>query len=151
MNSVIKGKPDHRHRLVLSVSPNEEDHAGLRQRLPHSVWCVYDAVSFASARNLLRGYNIGVVLCEQDLAPGSWIEVLELLMDLQNAPPLIVTSRLADDKLWSEALNLGAYDVLAKPFYQEELLRTVNLAWLRWFHGHETPATTKEARTLTTG
>jgi DNA-binding response OmpR family regulator len=53
---------------------------------------------------------------------------------------LIVTSRLADEKLWAEALNLGAYDVLAKPFDRQELVRTANLAWLHWRHRHEFPA-----------
>ena len=45
---------------------------------------------------------------------------------------LIVTSRLADDRLWAEALNLGAYDVLAKPFERMELVRSVSSAWLHW-------------------
>jgi FixJ family two-component response regulator len=44
---------------------------------------------------------------------------------------LIVTSRLADEHLWAEALNLGAYDVLAKPFDQEEVIRVLSSAWLR--------------------
>jgi DNA-binding response OmpR family regulator len=37
------------------------------------------------------------------------------------APLLVVTSRLADAYLWSEVLNLGAYDVLAKPFNAREV------------------------------
>jgi DNA-binding response OmpR family regulator len=45
---------------------------------------------------------------------------------------LIVTSDLADDRLWAEALNLGAYDVLAKPFRAAEVFRTVSLAWRQW-------------------
>jgi DNA-binding response OmpR family regulator len=50
-----------------------------------------------------------------------------------NDPPLlIVTSRLADDRLWTEALNLGAYDVIAKPFDRKEVDRILNLAWARW-------------------
>ncbi len=32
------------------------------------------------------------------------------------ALPLIVTDRLANEALWSEVLNLGGYDVVAKPF-----------------------------------
>ena len=48
-------------------------------------------------------------------------------------PPLqIVTSRLANDRLWAEALNLGAYDVLARPFDAAEVLRSVGMAWRRW-------------------
>ena len=42
---------------------------------------------------------------------------------------MIVTSRLADERLWAEALNLGAYDVLAKPFDRTEAMRVVAAAW----------------------
>jgi FixJ family two-component response regulator len=51
--------------------------------------------------------------------------MLAELSSLRIVPPLIVTSRLADSTLWVEALNLGAYDVLAKPFERSELVRTV--------------------------
>jgi len=39
-----------------------------------------------------------------------------------------VADRLADDRLWAEVLNLGAYDLLIKPFDTQEVLRTVGLA-----------------------
>jgi DNA-binding response OmpR family regulator len=45
-----------------------------------------------------------------------------------NPPDLIVASRLADEYLWAEVLNLGGYDVLAKPFNAEEVRRVVGLA-----------------------
>jgi len=45
---------------------------------------------------------------------------------------LIVTSRLADECLWAEALNIGAYDVLAKPFDRNEVRRSESLACLHW-------------------
>ena len=47
---------------------------------------------------------------------------------------LVVTARLADDQLWAQALNLGAYDVLAKPFDEQEVIRTLSLAWIHWAH-----------------
>jgi FixJ family two-component response regulator len=43
-----------------------------------------------------------------------------------------VTSRLADEYLWAEVLNLGGYDVLAKPLDKQEVSRTLNLAWEHW-------------------
>jgi len=41
---------------------------------------------------------------------------------------LIVTSRNADDRLWAEALNMGAYDVLSQPFERVEVARAVESA-----------------------
>jgi DNA-binding response OmpR family regulator len=58
--------------------------------------------------------------------------MLEHISRLPDAPLLIVTSRLADERLWAEALNLGAYDVLAKPFDTAEVVRVVSLAWQHW-------------------
>jgi FixJ family two-component response regulator len=48
-----------------------------------------------------------------------------------------VTSRLADEHLWVEALNRGAYDLLAKPFDVAELKRVLNSAWFRWRDRHK--------------
>ena len=38
-------------------------------------------------------------------------------------------SRLADEALWAEVLNLGGYDLLASPFDPIEVDRVVTLAW----------------------
>src|SRR5690242_19018848 len=99
---------------VLSVSPNQQDHHALAGIFGHSRWMLYRAYHFASALSILRERLLGVILCDRDVPPGNWIRLLESVMLLPLAPPLIVTARLADDQLWSEALNLGAYDVLAK-------------------------------------
>jgi hypothetical protein len=48
-----------------------------------------------------------------------------------------VTSRLADERLWSEVLNLGGYDVLPQPLDRNEALRTIGLAWDRWARQEE--------------
>jgi len=122
---------------VLSVSPDREDHSAIEGMVGHSRWALYQAGEVAAALAILEEREIGVVLCERDLKPGTWIDLLAPLQLLSDAPPLIVTSRLADERLWSEALNLGAYDVLAKPFDVRELARSVSLAWLHWRHRHD--------------
>ena len=55
----------------------------------------------------------------------------------RSSPFFIVTSRLADERLWVEALNVGAYDVLVKPFDVTELKRVLNSAWCEWRERHE--------------
>jgi DNA-binding response OmpR family regulator len=44
----------------------------------------------------------------------------------------IVTSRLADDALSAEVLNVGGYDLLLKPFRAEEVIRVVHAAATQW-------------------
>jgi DNA-binding NtrC family response regulator len=133
---------------VLSVSPRDEDHSSLQAIIGHSKWLLLKARDLVSTFALLQQHEVAVVLCERDLVPGTWIDVLEHVKALPNAPSLIVSSRLADDRLWVEALNLGAWDVLAKPFDRTEVIRSVKSAWQRWhdqIHIRATGATMMEA------
>jgi len=54
-------------------------------------------------------------------------------------PMLIVASRTADEYLWAEALNLGAYDVLSKPYRAAEVVRVLSMAWLHWMNRNTMP------------
>jgi DNA-binding response OmpR family regulator len=119
--------------LVLAVSPSAEDHLSLRAIFSHSKWQLYSAHSLEEARALLGANPVGVVLSECVLPEGkTWKDLLRAVEALRNPPPLIVTSRLADECLWAEVLNLGGYDLLMKPFDATEVFRVVSLAWLSW-------------------
>ncbi|HYW47181.1 MAG TPA: response regulator [Bryobacteraceae bacterium] len=119
---------------VLSVSPVKQDHTLLQGILNRreSKWVLNKRATLRSALTTLRQRRFPIVICECDLLPGSWKAVLEQLSRDPVHPYLIVTSRLADDRLWAEALNLGAYDVLAKPFDSQEVSRVVDSAWHHW-------------------
>jgi DNA-binding NtrC family response regulator len=114
---------------ILSLSPIESDHDVLRCIVSHSRWTLFKADRVSTAQNLVREHEVSVVLCERDLAPGTWIDMLHEIHNLPSPPSLIVTSRTADERLWAEALNLGAWDVLAKPFDRLEVLRSIRHAW----------------------
>ena len=58
----------------------------------------------------------------------NWKNLLRYLRRSVPAPQLIVASRLADDSLWAEVLNIGGYDVLAQPFRREEVERVIAAA-----------------------
>src|SRR5579871_1040809 len=103
-------------------------------------WTVYRSPTIASAVTTLRRRRFPIILSEQNLAPGTWIEMLEQTTLLTEPPVLIVTSRLADECLWAEALNLGAWDVLAKPFDTQEVCRVVEGARQQWRNQHESAA-----------
>lgn len=119
--------------LVLAVSPLAEDHLNLRAIFSHSKWQLYSTHTLEEARSFLYANPVGVVLSECTLPDGkSWKDLLRAVEGLRCPPPLIVTSRLADERLWAEVLNLGGYDLLMKPFDPTEVFRVVSLAWLSW-------------------
>jgi DNA-binding response OmpR family regulator len=117
---------------VLSVSPIRDDHDALERFLNRNNWIIQRASSLASGVAKLRQNPVPVVISERDLVPGTWREMLAEAARSPFPPFLVVTSRLADEHLWAEALNVGAYDVLAKPFDAAEVIRVIGLAWLHW-------------------
>lgn len=77
--------------------------------------------------------EIPVVICEHRLPDGDWKLFLAELLALAVRPSLIVSSRLADERLWVELLNLGGFDLLlCAPFVPEEVLRVTESAWSAW-------------------
>jgi len=127
---------------VLSVSSAEEDHFRLqdifsspgRAISPPVVFTLTARSTIAAAKSALQRGKTSIVMCEQDLSPGSWKELLDFTERLPAPPPLIVTSRVADERMWAEVLNLGGYDVLARPFNNEEVIHAVTSAWSLWQH-----------------
>ncbi len=99
---------------------------------PDCKWKVRLAGGVESNLAGLRRGRVPIVFWDGDRMPEAWKGLLEEFASLSRPPLLILTSRLADDRLWAEALNLGAYDVLAKPFEAAEVVRTAGLACLRW-------------------
>jgi DNA-binding NtrC family response regulator len=97
-------------------------------------WCLCRTTNVTAALARLEDSDIPIVICEQYLGDESWRDVLDGIARLRRPPFLVVTSHLADNHLWAEALNLGAYDVLTRPFYSEEVIRTLGSAWLRWLN-----------------
>jgi DNA-binding response OmpR family regulator len=117
---------------ILSVSPHDADHLALSRMLGHTAWACENACTLSDAMEALHSGRFHVVLCDRDLPDGDWKAMLDVVQDSPDSPLLIVTARDADDRLWAEVLNLGAYDVLVKPFQSKEVFRTVGLAWRHW-------------------
>lgn len=121
---------------LLIVGPVEEGcgHSAVFDQFPwpaHRVQNCYEV-----ALHLHAGHPC-VVVCERDLADCDWKDVLKVAVSLPDPPPVIVTSRLADEYLWAEVLNLGGFDVLAKPLDEHEVRRVLNHAWEHWMcHGY---------------
>jgi DNA-binding NtrC family response regulator len=122
---------------VLAISPNEEDHLFLANIFSHTNWQLRAARTWRDALGMLGRQRVPVLVCERQLLDATWKEVLAGLSHLAERPVLIVASRLADEAFWAEALNLGAYDVLMKPFDATEVFRVVSLAWLSWKNERE--------------
>jgi DNA-binding NtrC family response regulator len=78
-----------------------------------------------------------VIICERDLPDGSWKHLFDEIQALPLPPKFIVSSRLADEYLWVEVLNLGGHNVLSTPFDAREVSYVVRYAAESWHRERE--------------
>ena len=71
-----------------------------------------------------------MIFCDHSVEDGTWQDLLNRVSAIAGPPLVVVTSRLADDHLWAEVLNVGGWDVLAKPFREREVLHVLDTAWI---------------------
>ena len=118
---------------ALFISPVEEAQGTLAKIFDSMQWKLLIASTLSAGLELIRSDgSMPLVICDSDLKPGTWKELLEEVVDMSQVPVLIVSSHIADRHLWAEALHLGVRDVLARPFDENEVIRTVSLAWHHW-------------------
>lgn len=124
---------------VLAVSARESETFALANILGHSAWSLLIAKDIASANEILGQHQVHVLLSDLEMTDGTWKDLLEDITKLPEPPQLIVTAFEADNRLWAEVLNLGAWDILLKPFQTKDVFRTIHLAWQQWTNHRRLP------------
>lgn len=111
---------------ILFISGRQEDARELSQML-HSLPVVVDhAENLQQARSKLRQETYEMILTEAALPDGKWLDALHLARECPYPLQVLVTDRQADARFWAEALNMGAYDLVAQPFYEPEVRRILS-------------------------
>jgi DNA-binding NtrC family response regulator len=119
--------------LALVINAQSEERRALREIFAHAHWKWNSVPSIQKALKwLARRGSPQVMLCDRDLPDGTWLKLFDRTESLPRAPKFIVSSRLADEYLWAEVLNLGGHDVLATPFDEREVSRVVGGALRSW-------------------
>jgi CheY-like chemotaxis protein len=113
--------------ISLAISPSKEDLSFLQRMFDDAGWKLLTAHTYQDGIVQLSRELIPVVLCECQVPGGDWKDVLSQLAPLLDPPRLIVVSRHANERLWSEVLDLGGFDLLATPFREVE----VGYFWLQ--------------------
>jgi DNA-binding response OmpR family regulator len=131
---------------VLLISPFEKDSSDLCEILGQSGWQQHDARTKREALEFLRDNPTPIVICESELADGTWKDVLSEIAALESPPALVVTSRLADDALWAEVLHLGGFNVLSKPLDTKEVMHVVSYGGMLWKRQWELPQNFAQSR-----
>jgi DNA-binding response OmpR family regulator len=113
---------------ALLLGEHDEGQLLIQQVFQDAGWRLLEAGDRKKARQHLDHDAIHVVIARSEAPGWDWREVLRNLRRRAHPPQLIVTSRTADEHLWSEVLNCGGYDVLPEPFHRDEIERVVAAA-----------------------
>jgi DNA-binding NtrC family response regulator len=116
---------------ILFISGRLEDARRLSRMLHALPLAVEHVGNLQQARKKFPRKEYNVILTEAELPDGKWRDVLNLASDAPHRVEVIVTDPQADARFWAEALNLGAYDLLAQPFYEPEVRRILSNACSR--------------------
>lgn len=113
---------------ILVASSSMKDHIRLGD-IFQTISCErHWATSAAQAIELLQSAPIGVIVCEEQLRDGDWRSVLAAAQARPDPPLFIVISWSADAELYAEVVHSHGFDVIAKPFYEKEVLDAVSRA-----------------------
>ena len=140
--------PDNHENSVsaLLVGSFEHDRQLVRDVFQNSGWRLFESQDRRHALSYLAKHPIQVVVTETEIPGWNWKRVLDDLRKMAHPPQLIVTSRHADDRLWAEALNVGAFDVLPQPFERFDVQRAIESA-----RRHFAPGVTMDRQLLSLG
>ncbi len=128
--AIRRSGPDQRDAVrALVITASADDHAALREIFEGANWRLDTVHTCDEAADYLGKHPAAVVICDGRLSDGDWRSVLDRVGNLLLRPNLIVTTRLVDETLWAEVLNLGGYDVLPQPLAADEVRRVVFLTW----------------------
>jgi DNA-binding NtrC family response regulator len=115
---------------VLIALTSEAERQALGRILAHTNWTLLFANSLSTVRELLYHAREAVIVADSCFPDGnSWKDILHASRTEGIAAQIIVADRHAEHCLWAEVLNVGAYDLLVKPFRPDEVFRVISSAW----------------------
>ena len=113
---------------IMLCTQDEEDRELFERLAGSGAWRIHHTPDLADAISELARRAFDAVVCDADHSKEFWRRLLQVTAEVASHPRVIVLSRLADERLWAEALNLGAYDLLMKPLDSAEARRVLTLA-----------------------
>ena len=122
-------EPSHDVPAILAIACSLSDREALQQIVEKMGWEMASAEDLDRGAELLRAKPIPIVVCDRDLPGMDWREAIRTLAAGVDRRCVILASFVADDYLWEEVIHHGGYDILPKPFREDEVIHAIRFAW----------------------
>jgi DNA-binding response OmpR family regulator len=107
------------HALACPLMPIFQQHG----------WHLSPAETLEDGLKAIRATRAPIVILDRDPAGTDWRPTVRRLASEPNRPCVILASHVVDDYLLEEVIQHGGYDVIAKPFREEEVKHAIEFAW----------------------
>jgi FixJ family two-component response regulator len=112
---------------ILLASERDDDFRALQALLEDTRWRVVRALSWGEVSSYGR-LGSPVVLVDRHFQGSDWRFTFSSLLNTTENCCLILLSDVSDPYLWNELVHYGGFDLLARPFEQAEVHRTLAFA-----------------------
>ena len=106
---------------VLIVDDEPASRYGMKRALEKEGYAILEAGSLVAAEHAIDDASPAVVLLDVKLASESGLDYLPTLASKAFPPVVIIVTAHGSERMAVQAIKLGAYDYLAKPFDVDEL------------------------------
>ncbi len=107
--------------VVLIVDDEPAARFGMKRALEREGYTILEAESLARADQAVENHTPSVVLLDVRLASESGLDYLPGLVSKEHPPLVIIVTAHGSERTAVQAIKLGAYDYLSKPFDVDEL------------------------------
>jgi DNA-binding NtrC family response regulator len=118
--------------VIVALVIDEADRTVLTGAAARNPWVLHFADTYAQAWATLNHLKAPIILCDRRLSGEDWRDVVYMMALSPHHACAILLSHVVDDYLWNEVIRVGGYDVLSTPLREDELVRSVRLAWSYW-------------------
>jgi DNA-binding NtrC family response regulator len=134
MTAGARASPDSERRFeVLLIAQHTLETAPLQKILSEYQCELYVVRTPQQGLRFLEAHPLGVIIYDiSEPSAERWQDLLRQLSEIYPTPRLIVASRIGDETMWAEVLNLGGFDLLLKPYDPDEVRRVSTHAWRSW-------------------
>jgi DNA-binding response OmpR family regulator len=102
---------------VVIATPFTRDREYLRDIVRQSGFSPVEVLTYRDALAAIGIHGPAAIVCDESL---SWRDIIGHLADDSQPPRIVIVTADHDQAVFAEVLNLGAYDVLTKPFSSRE-------------------------------
>ncbi len=106
---------------LLIVDDEKAARFGMKKALNRNNYHIQEAENGIQALETLKNSQIDLMFLDLNMPEMGGMEVLQKIIELSNPPLVIVVTAYGSEKIAVEAMKLGAYDYISKPYELDEL------------------------------